>query len=105
MNAQGTAFVLDGMGNVRGGIRTPYVDAPVAVLNGEGQPPADPFCNLFGITELFDDATMASLYPNKQAYIDAIDTTTDAAVKAGFLRPNDADLIKDRARTSDIAVR
>ena len=105
VNAESKAFVLDSMGNVRGGIRTPYVDAPVAVLNGEGQPPADPFCNLFGITELFDDATMATLYPNKQAYIDAIDTTTDAAVNAGFLLPIDAGLIKDRARSSDIGVR
>jgi hypothetical protein len=93
------------MGNVRGGIRTPYVDAPVAVLNGEGQPPADPFCNLFGITELFDDATLATLYPNKQAYIDAIDSTTDAAVNAGFLLPIDAGLIKDRARSSGIGAR
>ena len=104
VNEQARAFVLDNLGNVRGGIRTPYVDAPVAVLNGEGQPPADPFCNLFGITELFDDATMATLYPDKQTYIDTIDTATDAAVDAGFLRPIDAGLIKDRARTSDIGI-
>ncbi len=35
------AFVRDNLGNVKGGIRTPYVDAPIAVLEGEGQPQPD----------------------------------------------------------------
>lgn len=104
LNAQGTEFLYDHVGNVRGGVRTPYVDAPVAVLSGDGQPPANAaFCGLFGTTELFDDALLASLYPDKQAYIDAIDRSTDASVAAGFLLPKDAQLIKARARTSDIA--
>lgn len=105
LDADGTGFEFDSLGNVLGGIRTPYVDAPVARLSGEGQPPANAaFCGLFGTTELFDDAMLATLYPDKQAYINAIDTTTDAAVAAGFLRPADAALIKARARTSDVAV-
>ena len=99
----GTAFTYDSLGNVEGGIRTPYVDAPVAVLHGEGQPPGDAFCGLFGTTELFPDAQLSALYSTKQAYIDAIDTTSDEAVLAGFLRPADAELIKTRARTSDVA--
>ena len=33
------AFELDESGNVRGGVRTPYVDVPIAVLSGAGQPP------------------------------------------------------------------
>ena len=104
LNSQGTAFLYDSLGNVRGGVRTPYVDAPVAVLSGDGQPPANAaFCGLFGTTELFDDVLLASLYPDKQAYIDAIDKATDESVAAGFLLPKDAQLIKARARTSDIA--
>lgn len=104
VNAQGTDFEFDSVGNTQGGIRTPYVDAPVARLSGEGQPPANAaFCGLFGTTELFDNATLAALYPDKQAYISAIDAATDSAVEAGFIRPKDAELIKARARSSGIA--
>ena len=101
-------FELDAQGNVLGGIRTPYVDAPVAILSGEGQPDVEGgnflqrFCRLFGTTALFPDATMFDLYPTEQSYIDAIDAATDSAVEAGFLLPADADLIKDRARTSGL---
>ncbi|MCB1689759.1 MAG: hypothetical protein KDI33_14785 [Halioglobus sp.] len=103
LNPEGTDFLYDRFGNVQGGVRTPYVDAPVAVLSGEGQPPANAaFCGLFGTTELFDEATLAMLYPTRQAYIDAIDNATDAAAAAGFLVPRDAELIKARARTSDV---
>ncbi|MCB1843854.1 MAG: hypothetical protein KDI09_12900, partial [Halioglobus sp.] len=35
-------FELDNLGNVLGGVRTPYVDVPIAILSGEGQP-QDPF--------------------------------------------------------------
>jgi hypothetical protein len=95
-------FELDALGNVNGGIRTPWVDAPVATLRGTGQPPADAFCNLLGTTLRFDEDQLGALYPDKQAYIDAIDTATDSAVAAGFLRPKDAQLIKARARTSPL---
>jgi hypothetical protein len=96
---EGTMFEYDDLGNVLGGIRTPYVDAPVAILRGEGQDPSSAFCSLYGITELFDAAMLATLYPTPEDYIRAIDEATDAAVAAGFLRPADADLIKTRART------
>ena len=72
-------------------------------MRGGGQPPADSFCRLLGTTELFDDAQLAVLYPDKQAYIDAIDRASDEAVAAGFLLLADATLIKTRARTSDVA--
>ncbi len=104
LNEDDTDFLLDGLGNARGGIRTPYVDAPVAILRGGGQPPADAsFCGLLGTTELFDDAQLALLYPDKQAYIEAIDQASEEAVAAGFLLPPDANLIKERARSSGIA--
>jgi hypothetical protein len=103
LNAQGTDFEYDRFQNVLGGVRTPYVDAPVATLAGEGQPPANAaFCGLFGTTVLFDAATLAELYPDKTAYIEAIDNATNEAVAAGFIRPADGDLIKARARTSPI---
>ena len=102
LNAEGTGFSRDDLGNVKGGIRTPYVDTPVAVLSGLGQPESNPFCGLYGTTTLFDEAQLLELYPDKQAYMAAIDSTTDSAVDAGFLLPKDAELIKARARTSPL---
>ena len=103
LNAAGTGFALDNLGNVLGGIRTPYVDAPVAILSGEGQPDdTRDFCRLFGTTLLFEDAMMTELYPTEDDYVNAIDVATDAAAAAGFLLPADAALIKERAAESGL---
>ena len=90
------AFVLDDLGNVRGGIRTPYVDVPASRLSGEGQEGGS-FCFLFGTTELFDAATMASLYVDRSGYREAVRDAADSAVEAGFLLPPDAARIKAAA--------
>lgn len=102
INDSGDGFEFDSLGNVRGGVRTPYVDAPVAVLSGEGQPFSNVFCGLFGTTQLFDDTMLSMLYPTQESYISRIDTSTDSAVAAGFIRPADAQLIKARARSSSV---
>jgi hypothetical protein len=96
------AFVLDALGNVRGGIRTPYVDVPVARLSGLGQPAASLIGVLFGTTQLFDAATLSRLYPDHRTYVAAVENSTDAAVQAGFLMPEDGELIKAAAAESDI---
>ncbi|MFK7975857.1 MAG: alpha/beta hydrolase domain-containing protein [Halioglobus sp.] len=102
VDAAQTSFEYDALGNVLGGIRTPWVDAPVAVLSGEGQPSTSAFCGLFGTTMLFDADMLSMQYPTQQAYIDAIDSATDDAVAKGFLRPADGEIVKSRARTSGI---
>lgn len=91
-----SSFVFDEYGNVLAGIRTPYVDTPAAVLSGEGQQGLS-FCGLFGTTELFDAATMASLYVDKNGYMQQVAEAADQAVDAGFLLPADADRIKAAA--------
>jgi hypothetical protein len=97
------AFVLDALGNARGGIRTPYVDVPVARLSGLGQPTVPIITSLFGTTRLFDAATLSKLYPDHQFYVTAVENSTEAAVRAGFLLPEDGELIKAAAAASDIA--
>jgi hypothetical protein len=47
---------------------------------------------------------LAELYPDKQAYIDAIDKSVDEGVEQRFLRPKDAELIKSEARISNIGL-
>ena len=111
------AFAKDEFGNTLGGIRTPYVDTPIATLEGEGQPQIEfpdesetceididnvNFCFLSGTTDLFDAATLGSLYADNDAYIEALNSATDAAVEKGFLLPEDAALIKANAANSDI---
>lgn len=102
LNVENNAFVLDSNGNVTGGIRTPYVDAPVAVLSGLGQEGGSGFCGLFGTTSLFDDAKLAELYPTNADYVSAVTQSTDNAVNAGFILPEDGELIKAYAAASGI---
>jgi hypothetical protein len=96
-------FVLDELGNVKGGIRTPYVDVPIAILSGEGQPrEGSRFCFLSGTTYLFDASTLGALYADNAAYIDAVNRSADDAVSKGFLLAEDAALIKSYVAGSDI---
>ena len=95
-------FVLDAFGNAKGGIRTPYVDVPIARLSGLGQPAVPLITSLFGTTRLFDDATLSRLYPDHRFYVTAVENSTDAAVRAGFLMPEDGELIKAAAAASRV---
>jgi hypothetical protein len=99
-NAAGTDLERDQFGNAVGGIRTPYVNAPVATFTGQGQTGSS-FCSAFGTTTLFDEPTLSTLYPTREVYVDAIDAATDSAVEKGFILPEDGELIKAQARLSD----
>jgi hypothetical protein len=92
----------DGFGNVLGGIRTPYVDAPIATLSGDGQT-GSLHCQLFGTTKKFDEALLASLYLDHATYVASVATSVDGAVSQGFLLPEDGELIKNWAQDSNIA--
>jgi Alpha/beta hydrolase domain len=92
-----SSFEYDVHGNVLGGIRTPYVDAPAAILSGEGGGGPGLDCFISGTTQLFDAAYMASLYGNKVGYVQAVSNASDDAVVKGFLLAPDADLIKAAA--------
>ena len=88
------ALALDGAGNARGGIRTPWVDAPTAKLSGFGNK-GGPYGFLVGSTEPFDAATLAKLYPGGKAdYLKTFDASLSRAVKAGFILPADQDEIR-----------
>jgi hypothetical protein len=91
LEVEGDAIARDERGIARGGIRTPAVDAPIAVLTGDAPPDRPVLCLLFGETIPFDGATLADLYPTHQDYVDAVTQSAEAAVEAGFLLPADAD--------------
>jgi hypothetical protein len=83
------SFAVDGYGNVRGGIRTPAVDAPVAALRGQGQT-GTTFCSLFGTTVPLTQAQLDARYWNHNHFVLAWSKATVRSLRAGFLRPEDA---------------
>jgi hypothetical protein len=96
-SGDGWSFELDTNGNALGGIRTPWVEVPTAVLSGLGQG-GDSFAFLFGRTEPFDDAALAARYPNgKTEYMERFVEALDGTIRAGFI------LEEDRAEICDLA--
>jgi hypothetical protein len=85
----GTTIVRDKHGIAVGGIRTPSVDTPVAILSGESQVQSAPLCAIFGSTTPLDAATLLSLYQTREAYLRAFDKALDRAIDKGFVRRAD----------------
>ena len=94
------AIDRDVHGNALGGIRTPYVDAPIATLQGQGA--GSIVCLIFGSTTLFDSAKLASLYPTHKAFTSAYNRSLNRAVKKGWILKPDAKLMKKWAAGSGI---
>jgi hypothetical protein len=87
--ADGRGCLLDEHGNATGGIRTPWVDAPTAVLSGLGQG-GGVIGFLFGTTAPFEESTLASLYPGgKPDYLSRFTVALDRAIVQGFLLAED----------------
>jgi hypothetical protein len=86
------SILRDEHGNALGGVRLPHVEVPIAVQSGEGP------IQLAGQTIPFDQAKLDRLYPDAQAYVDAVAVAAQAAVDAGFLLPDDAAALVQEAR-------
>ena len=82
-------FVLDENGLARGGVRTPWVDVPIAKTSGIGSEESL-MSTLFGSGERFDTATLGRLYPAGSAdYLPRFTRALDQAIEAGFIVPAD----------------
>jgi hypothetical protein len=90
----------DAHGNAVGGIRTPQVDVPIASFTGEQN--GSILCRLFGTTTPFDAATLAGLYPTHGAFVSAFGKATKQTLRAGFIVPHDASLMRRWAARSDV---
>jgi hypothetical protein len=101
-------FAVDEHGNALGGIRTPYVDAPIATLAGVGNgaapgaPALSAFCDAFGVTIPFTAEKLAELYPTPRSYVKAFRRATRDAVRSKFLLKPDARVLTRAAGKSDI---
>jgi hypothetical protein len=90
----------DERGNARGGLRTPWVDVPTAVLTGIGATGGG-FTFLFGVTRPFDAAKLAALYPGGvDEYIERFESAAESARVAGYLLDDDIPEIIGVARAS-----
>jgi hypothetical protein len=98
LEVHGRGFVLDELGNARGGVRTPVVDAAVELLRGDTAPDAPYLCQLFGSTLPMDPALVRDRYADRAAYLAAYERATDAAIAAGFVLPEDREEVLAEAR-------
>jgi Alpha/beta hydrolase domain len=89
----GPVLVRDGLGIAEGGIRTPWVDTPAAVLSGEGYE-GDVFTAIFGSTRVLEDEELARTYPGgRQEYLARFEKSADSAIGEGFILAEDRDEI------------
>jgi hypothetical protein len=98
------AFVTDSLGNARGGVRTPVVDAAVVCLSGLAAPDASVICSLFGRTLPVDADVLAARYDGVDAYLAEYAAATDAAIAAGFVCVEDRDAVLGEARPEVLAL-
>jgi Alpha/beta hydrolase domain len=89
LETSGTSVVTGPDGNVLGGVRTPHVDVPVAVLSGLGNS-GGPIAFLCGSTVAFSREQLSELYGSKEHYLARFDAATSAAVTSGFVLEADA---------------
>jgi hypothetical protein len=96
--------VLDSQGLAQGGVRTPWVDVPIARTSGDGaweNGTESLMSAIFGSGEPFDEATLGRLYPGGAAeYLDSFTAALDKAIGSGFILPADrAEILELAAAT------
>jgi hypothetical protein len=92
---------LDEHGNALGGVRSPYVDVPIATYYGQSNPldgESAFFCMLAGYKQPFDNAKIKSLYPSREDYLNKVNTMVDNMVNERFLIKSDGERIKKDAQ-------
>jgi hypothetical protein len=92
--------VLDGHGNVKGGVRTPFLDVPTSTWNGNST--GQSFCRIAGHEIPFTPAKLAALYPSQAAYEAAFRKSVDDLVKARFITPEDGAALNARASQTKV---
>jgi Alpha/beta hydrolase domain len=96
----------DQYGNALGGIRYPHVEVPIARVDGvrNAAPTGDPIqgfiCSLSGRTLPFSDAQLAELYLTRGDYVAQFARAANRALDAGFLVPEDAEMLTAAAAAS-----
>jgi hypothetical protein len=98
--------VLDEHGIARGGVRTPWVDVPIARTSGTGGEESR-MASIFGSGEPFDASTVQRLYPDGVGdYLRRFTVSLNSAIESGFLLAADRqEILELAAATFDANVR
>jgi hypothetical protein len=86
------AVALDEYGNGIGGVRTPYVEVPVASYFATSAGPGT--CAELGHAVVLEPANLTKLYPETKAYTKKVAQATDRLVKEGWLTEQDSRKIR-----------
>ncbi len=83
---------LDEYGNGLGGIRTPYVEVPVATYYVSSSGPGN--CGELGHTVPLEHSRLAMLYPDAKSYRHKVTQATERLVREGWLTDSDGRRIR-----------
>jgi hypothetical protein len=92
--------VLDEHGNVKGGVRSPYVDVPTSSWTGSSTGAS--FCFIAGHEIPFTRERVRSLYPTHAAYVDAVRKNVADLVSKRFIVREDGEELLREAQKSPV---
>ncbi len=92
--------VLDEVGNVQGGLRSPYLDVPTSTWYGTASGAS--FCYIAGYERPLAQETLDGLYRNRADYVRAVKDSTRTLERQGFLTDYDAQALRREAAKSRI---
>jgi hypothetical protein len=84
---------MDQFGNALGGVRSPYVDVPVATYVPNAAGPMGT-CRQLGYKTPFEWSKLESLYGNSKSYVGKVNQSVDRLVKERYLTESDGKKIK-----------
>jgi hypothetical protein len=91
--------VLDEHGNVKGGVRSPYVDVPTSSWTGSSTGAS--FCFIAGHEIPFTRERLRSLYPTHAAYVDAVrKNVADLVSKRFIVREDGEELVREAQKSA-----
>ena len=89
---------VDDVGNATGGVRSPFVDVPLARYEVHSRPGA--LCKIAGREEPLPASTLSARYDDAQDYLDAFTQSLDATIEAGHLTAGDREAILEEAQAT-----
>lgn len=94
------SFVVDALGNARGGLRSTYVDVPTVRWIGSRRGPFR--CMFYGYQIQLSPEQLHRLYPDHASYVQKVRTTADQLVTERWLTPVDRDLVVHTAQQAPV---
>src|SRR3984885_8024458 len=102
----GVSAINDEYGNMRGGVRTPDVDVPIAAYiatsTQKGSAGAGGGCNAMGHMVPFSPEELKRLYPTHEDYVKKVNAEVDRMYSEGWLTKTDADQVKMDAANAHV---